>query len=58
MRDRTILGILASWAEDGSLGLAEAGPPPARFELRPRPDGRLQGQWIQEGKGPLKVDLR
>jgi hypothetical protein len=50
--------LRASRAEDGSLVLAESGPPPARFELRIQPDGRLQGRWTQEDKDPLKVDLR
>jgi hypothetical protein len=30
---------------DGVLQLDEAGSPPARFELRAQPDGRLVGEW-------------
>jgi hypothetical protein len=43
---------------DGVLQLDEAGSPPARFELRTQPDGRLVGEWTQEGKLPQPVELR
>ena len=44
--------------EDGSVVLDEAGTPPARFELRPTPEGALLGTWTQEGKPPQQVELR
>ena len=52
------ISLRASLGDDGSIGLAESGPPPARFELRRGPDGQLQGEWTQEDKPPQTVELR
>lgn len=52
------IGLNGAVAKDGGVQLDERGPPPARFALRVQPDGRLLGEWIQEGKAPQEVELR
>ena len=49
--------LSGAMTEKGGVQLIEKGPPPARFELRTQPDGRLLGEWTQEGKPPRKVEL-
>jgi hypothetical protein len=53
-----LIALRYAKAEDGALQLDERGSPPARFTLRAQPDGRLVGDWTQEGKPPQKVELR
>jgi hypothetical protein len=52
------IDLIGAEAKDGVVQLDERGSPPARFALRMQPDGRLLGDWTQEGKPPLSVELR